>query len=120
MDSPASLQAIRRDQEIDGWRVRVYFWSRDIRLLSAIAAIIFALAAGLGWFVRSPASPKAPQLHGSEEQFSLREELVREEPDPLRIFAAMAAQPFSFEDEKDTGSPEEWIENSKLTAQLPL
>src|SRR5256885_2296757 len=38
MDALERLQKIDRSQEIDGWNVRIYFWSRSPRILALAAA----------------------------------------------------------------------------------
>ncbi|RYD82627.1 MAG: PrsW family intramembrane metalloprotease [Verrucomicrobiaceae bacterium] len=115
MASSENLQTIRRDQDIDGWRVRIYFWSRDIQLLSVIALLIFALAGGLGWFLRNPKPQQNLAPNGGKPQVSLHQELKKEEPDPVLIFEAIAAETFTLEGEVATGTPEKWITDSKLT-----
>lgn len=112
------LQGIRRDQEIDGWRVRVYFWSRDIWLLAGIAAVILSIAGGLGWYLRTP-SPVENLLTGKaaeelgKSRVSLQEELHKPEPNLPRLFEILASGSFALYDEQGN-SPEELIKTSKL------
>jgi RsiW-degrading membrane proteinase PrsW (M82 family) len=57
--------SIRRDEEIDTFAVRLYFFSRDRVLLFSLAVGLLALAAGVAWCLRAPDqwsnAPKSPE-----------------------------------------------------------
>ena len=50
----ATLPEIRRDEEIDSFQVRLYFFSRDPGVLFSVAAGLLAVAIAVAWFLRGP------------------------------------------------------------------
>lgn len=105
--------AIDRSAEIDGFAIRLYFWSRNPLVLAGMAAFILALALGIGRWLESsePPSQRGPlQL--------LRAELEQSQPDSEKVFTylstphaeasvALAALSYS--------AVGEWVQRSKLS-----
>ena len=54
MDKLTSLQQIERDKQIDGWAVRLYFWSRDPVILTWIAVGMVGIGLGVAWLIGKP------------------------------------------------------------------
>ena len=50
----ATLPDIRRDEDIDGFSVRLYFFSRDPAVIFSVAAGLLLIATAIAWFLRAP------------------------------------------------------------------
>src|SRR6185369_9086070 len=82
MQALEKLQQIDRSKEIDGWNVRIFFASRNPRILMATAVLILASATAIGWFVQRPLGKVFGAKRGGEE---LKAELGLPHPDMKRI-----------------------------------
>lgn len=87
MDSLDPAPQIRRDQEIDGWNVRIYFWSRSPWVLFGIACAILACGASLAWQFRAPEALR--QERDAAELPTLLALLAQPAPDPAAVLAAL-------------------------------
>ena len=80
MDALERLQKIDRSNEIDGWNIRLFFWSRDPRLLAITAAAILLLGVAAAWCVRGEELTARQPGAGD-----LQKELARPKPDAAKI-----------------------------------
>lgn len=104
------FQKIDRSQNIDGWRVRMYFLSRHPSVLLGVALAILALAAGIAWLVQKPAADRKEKHHRGVEEF--RQELTKPKPDIATIIRLLPRAAYVAH-ESATG--EQWIANSQLS-----
>src|SRR5262245_811882 len=98
MDALESLQKIDRTQQIDGLRIRLYFWSRSRLLLGCFAAVCLGLACLLGWQFGAE-SPWTKDSELSEVAF----ELAKPAPNFERVLELIATShrsPFREENEE--------------------
>lgn len=83
MDRPVQTPQIDRSQNIDGWNVRLYFLSRNPKLLFCIAFLILAIGVGTAWMVQKPFTQVV-----QNEDFNvqtLRDELTTGKPDAAAV-----------------------------------
>ena len=111
MNQLESLQKIDRSQNIDGWRVQLYFFSRNPKTLAMIALFVTLIAVGVGWAVQKPI---LAQLGIDPfEATELKAELDKPQPDMGTIIAMLPRAAGSFFE--DVPLPE-WIAASQLSA----
>ncbi len=107
METLASLQKIDRTQNIESLSVRLYFWTRSPQLLCAVAGVIFAIALGIAFALKSPdawaSDPGKSALHS---------ELQNDAPDMEKVIALMSRRGTHFVGRSDGA---EWIAASKLS-----
>jgi hypothetical protein len=103
-----SLQQIDRSQNIDGWNVRIYFLSRNPRVLALVALVVLLIGVGLAWLVQKPAASVPVSEFKSTE---LQVELAKRKPDMAAVIEMLPkAAHLYFEDVPAS----EWIEESNL------
>ena len=73
-----SLQQIDRTQNIDGWNVRIYFLSRNPRVLALVALVLLLIGFGLAWLMQKPLA-SAPVV--AFKPAELQVELAKRKPD---------------------------------------
>jgi protease PrsW len=78
---------IRRDREIDGWNVRIYFWSRSPWVLLGIAAAILLCGIQIAWHFRATEA-LAPETETARLP-ALSAALADENPDIAAVLAAL-------------------------------
>ena len=101
-DSPISGSPLspRRDQEITGWRIRLYYWSRNPHILFFAAAIIIGAGIALGYYLQPQKESRRlgalmessiTELEDEDDEpaVSLGPELLKSTPDPKRVFLAL-------------------------------
>src|SRR5579884_2428745 len=93
MDVLQQQYDIRRDQHIEGWNVRLYYWTRDLQVLGTIAFLIIAISAGIAWQMKSE-DPIGALLGKPHEKFSLRAELSKTKPDFPKIITTLRLERF--------------------------
>ena len=103
-----SLQKIDRTQNIDGWNVRIYFLSRNPRVLALVALVVLLTGLGLAWLVQKPL---LSVLVGEFKSAELQVELAKRKPDMAAVLEMLPkAAHLYFEDVPAS----EWIEESNL------
>jgi protease PrsW len=83
VDQTVQTQQIDRSKNIDGWNVRIYFLSRNPKLLFCIAFMVIAAGIGIAWMVQKPFAEVL-----QEEDFkaqTLRDELEKQKPDAASV-----------------------------------
>jgi RsiW-degrading membrane proteinase PrsW (M82 family) len=83
VDKFDQLQKVDRSQNIDGWNVRLYFLSRNPKVLFCIALVILFVGVGVAWMFQKPVGEKE-EVEGFKAQ-TLQAELAREKPDPAAV-----------------------------------
>lgn len=130
--APPELQAnekhpgkIRRDGEITGWRIRIYYWSRDPQILFFTAMAIVGLGILIGHLLE-PAEKKdiftvlmermTRKLHGEfgsmASPIDLSTEILKDKPDLGRILRSLAS--CDTDDEKAVGNVTRGLQLSHL------
>jgi RsiW-degrading membrane proteinase PrsW (M82 family) len=90
-----ALKHIRTDQHIDGWNVRLYYWSRDARILAAVAFVILVISSLIAWQTRNTDPPTREEMGPSaefqneEDGYDLDEVLSASEPSPWKVYSAL-------------------------------
>jgi hypothetical protein len=110
VDQAAQLNQIDRSQNIDGWNVRLYFWSRNPKLLFGISLIIILLGLGIAWAVQKPLLAVLQPDEFKPEV--LKEELAKEKPDAGAVLEML---PKAAEYWLEDVPADQWITASKLT-----
>ena len=110
MDQAAQLNQIDRSQNIDGWNVRLYFWSRNPKLLFGISLIIILVGLGIAWAVQKPLLAILQPDEFKPEV--LKEELAKEKPDAGAVLEML---PKAAEYWLEDVPADQWIIASKLT-----
>lgn len=87
------FRRIQRHQKIEGWNIRIYYWSRDLRILAAVGVAIVAIGVYLAWRWSAPGGSVATEVR-SEDRPVLSTELAKSPPDLLRVATAMRAMRF--------------------------
>ena len=85
METATTLPVIDRAQEIDGLGIKLYFWSRSPYVLAALAAVILAVAAGVGWWLRAPDG-----FSNARPGQAFIDELDQPQPDMARVLDLLA------------------------------
>ena len=85
METATTLPAIDPAQEIDGLGIKLYFWSRSPYVLAGLAAVILALAAGVGWWLRAPDG-----FSNARPGQAFIDELDKPQPDMARVLDLLA------------------------------
>lgn len=111
MDTLERLQKIDRSQELDGFAIRLYFFSRDPWKLAGLAFVILAIAAGLGWWLQAP-----PEKADGSPTKALRAELALAQPDAAHVLELLpqASESVTGFALGDFSSLDDVIRNSKL------
>jgi RsiW-degrading membrane proteinase PrsW (M82 family) len=109
MEALQPIHQIDRSQNIDGWNVRIYFASRNPRVLLAVAVLVMAVAIGIAWFVQKPVLEAfGIELHGE----TLQTELKKEQPDMERVLEGLPRAARSL---LGGVQAKDWIAASKLS-----
>lgn len=102
-DSPVSGSPFppRNDQEITGWRIRLYYWTRNPHILFWAAVIIVSAGIALGYYFQPKKESRRLGALVENAMKELREdpdddprvelgpELKKPQPDPKRVFLAL-------------------------------
>ena len=100
------LQKIDRTQQIDGWSVRLYFWSRSAKLLALFTLGTLCISLGLSWYFGNNS--------GSGAFGPLVSELARAQPDFDVTLASMVKGRTNSPIGHASAPMGEWIGESKL------
>ena len=103
-EAPAPFPRKKAAVEIDGWRVRLYYWTRNPHLLFLLAALIIGAGVLLGklWEAKEPGDRLTvamakfreqfrSQFGGGKDRVDLAAELLKAKPDIGRVLAALPA-----------------------------
>ena len=109
------LQKIDRSQNIDGWNVQLYFFSRNPGVLLAVAVFIVGICFGIATWVQKPVSKAVPvQILTTED---LKKELAQPKPDMAKVIAVLKDVAFDADEDVPVG---EWITGAALTPSEKL
>ncbi len=107
MHALESLQKIDRTTQIDGWNVRLYFLSRNPRVLTLITLVILLLGVGIAWLVQKPLQEVlGPQFKATD----LQAELAKPQPAVASVVEMLPKAAAMLVDEVP-----EWITASQLS-----
>jgi protease PrsW len=110
VDQLEQLQQINRSQNIDGWNVRLYFWSRNPRLLFWISLVILLIGVGIAWTVQKPL--EAVLLTEEFQSGTLKDQLAKEKPDAATVLEMLPRAAANWSEDVPA---DQWIQSSKLT-----
>jgi len=101
---------INRSQNIEGWNVKLYFWSRQPHFLLALAVAIIALSLVVAWFVQKPLR----EVLGLDADAgkALQAELAKAQPGMEKVLELM---PEAVDAGIEQPEAEPWIAQSQLS-----
>lgn len=108
--NPFQPAQIDRTQNIEGWNVKLYFWSRQPHFLLALALAIIGIALVVAWFVQKPFR-EALGLD-NEPAKALQAELAKPKPEMEKVLELM---PEAADFGTDQPEAEPWITQSQLS-----
>lgn len=112
MESTATtIEGIDRSAHIDGFSIRLYFWSRNPLVLATVAIVILGIGLALGhWLGTNTADAMVAPIH------ALRTELQQPQPDSAKVFEQLGGSSGEIEMLLASSSGvQDWIRKSKLS-----
>lgn len=110
MNKLEQLQQIDRSQNIDGWNVQLYFFSRNPWVLLSVAVVIVGISLGVAWFVQKPLKEVLGLDDGASK--ALQAELAKPKPQMEEVLALLPKAADSWTEEVPA---DQWIAASALT-----
>ncbi len=101
-----------RDQHIESWNVRIYYWSRSLPILAGIAAALLVISAGLGWCLQDR-TPTEKMLHRNRRD-TLETELKKEKPELNAVLEHLQMERYRSRVESSALEVADAIQTSKL------
>jgi len=106
---------VRRNLTIDGWNVRLYFWSRNVGILLFVSGIIMGAGIWSGLKLQTE-NPALAMTQEPKQKVSLEEELKSANPDPAKVMKGLRVARFSAKVLNGTFAVPDAIQRSALPA----